>query len=1061
MYSYDLIGVVETHLDNTVEEERLALDGYTFIKNNHPQNVKRGGVGLYIKDSLPSVNRPDLVTLPECIVYEIQFNKKKYFFAVIYRSPSQSPEEFDNFTTNFELMLSKMHAENPFCVIITGDFNCRSTQWWENDIDNNEGRLFEPLSSDNGLYQLISEPTHLMGDSKSCIDLIFTDQPNLIIESGVHPSLHEQCHHQIVYGKLSVSNIALPPYTRKIWYYDKADFVAIRKSIKMFAWREHLEKLICPNEQVKLLNEVLLNIYSNFIPNKVKTIRPRQAPWITQAVKNFLRKKNRAYKSFVRSGRPGDKLEGIQKMISEGARLVEEAKRNYFFKAGKTLANPGSSSKTYWSLINTVLNKAKIPMIPPLLENGLFVTDFAEKAQIFNDYFILQCTTIDTGSEIPQETPVTMTLITDFVIPEEKILNIIRSLNPNKAHGWDEISVRMIKLSDDALVLPLKTIFINCLRRGLFPEIWKHANVVPVHKKNEKNVKGNYRPISLLPIFGKILEKLIFDSLYSHLESHDLLNPNQSGFRPGDSTINQLLSITHTIFKAFDCNPPLDVRSVYLDISKAFDRVWHEGLIYKLKRCGVSGQLLFLIQSFLNDRKQRTVLNGQSSNWGDISAGVPQGSILGPLFFLVYINDLSVGLKCNVKLFADDTSLFTVVEDSNTAASDMNHDLDLISQWAHAWRMTFNPDPQKQAVELTFSRKKIETDHPMILFNDIPVKKVSEHKHLGIILDSKLSFSVHIKSAISKTRKGIGLLKYLSSYLPRHTLNELYKLYVRPHLDYGDVIYHIPAKLCNFSQNIILPNLMEKLESVQYSAALAVTGTWRGTSREKLYTELGWESLSSRRWSRRLTLFYKFVNNLSPEYTVDPIPPLHQSQYCLRNQDVIGRLNARTEKFKSTFYPNCLSEWNKLEPELRGAPSIAVFKKKLLSIIRPPAKSVYGIHDPKGLSHLTQLRVGLSKLNFHKFKHNFRDTINPMCPTSDGIEDTEHFLLFCPSFDAQRQDLLAGMVELLRPFEQITDLSNDALTQLLLYGDQDLSYDLNKNILELTLRFIRETGRFD
>ena len=330
-------------------------------------------------------------------------------------------------------------------------------------------------------------------------------------------------------------------------------------------------------------------------------------------------------------------------------------------------------------------------MIPPLLENGLFVTDFAEKAQIFNDYFILQCTTIDTGSEIPQETQVTTTLITDFVIPEEKILNIIRSLNPNKAHGWDEISVRMIKLSDDALVLPLKTIFINCLRRGLFPEIWKHANVVPVHKKNEKNVKGNYRPISLLPIFGKILEKLIFDSLYSHLESHDLLNPNQSGFRPGDSTINQLLSITHTIFKAFDCNPPLDVRSVYLDISKAFDRVWHEGLIYKLKRCGVSGQLLFLIQSFLNDRKQRTVLNGQSSNWGDISAGVPQGSILGPLFFLVYINDLSVGLKCNVKLFADDTSLFTVVEDSNTAASDMNHDLDLISQWAHAWRMTFNP----------------------------------------------------------------------------------------------------------------------------------------------------------------------------------------------------------------------------------------------------------------------------------------------------------------------------------------------------------------------------------
>ena len=188
---------------------------------------------------------------------------------------------------------------------------------------------------------------------------------------------------------------------------------------------------------------------------------------------------------------------------------------------------------------------------------------------------------------------------------------------------------------------------------------------MPVHKKNENNLKGNYRPISLLPIFGKILEKLIYDSLYSHLVSSELLNPNQSGFRPSDSTVNQLISMTHTIFKAFDCNPPLDVRSVYLDISKAFDRVWHDGLIYKLKRCGVSGNLLALINNFLKDRKQRTVLNGQSSSWGDISAGVPQGSILGPLFFLVYINDLTEDLRCNVKLFADDTTLFMVVQNFN------------------------------------------------------------------------------------------------------------------------------------------------------------------------------------------------------------------------------------------------------------------------------------------------------------------------------------------------------------------------------------------------------------
>ena len=271
------------------------------------------------------------------------------------------------------------------------------------------------------------------------------------------------------------------------------------------------------------------------------------------------------------------------------------------------------------------------------------------------------------------------------------------------------------------------------------------------------------------------MEKLIYESLYSHLERENFLNPNQSGFRLCDSTINQLLSITHSIFEAFNCNPPLEIRSVYLDISEAFDRVWHEALIYKLKICGVSGNLLLLLKSFLSDRKQRTVLKGQASTWGNVSAGVPQGSILGPLLFLIYINGLTYSLKCNVKLFADDTSLFTAVQDPNLAASDMNHDLDHIALWARNWRMSFNPNPQKQAVELIFSRKKPKT-HPMILFNASPVSTVDQHKHSGILLDSKLSFSAHIQAAINKSRKAMGMLKFTSKYLPRNTLNELYGL---------------------------------------------------------------------------------------------------------------------------------------------------------------------------------------------------------------------------------------------------------------------------------------------
>ena len=189
--------------------------------------------------------------------------------------------------------------------------------------------------------------------------------------------------------------------------------------------------------------------------------------------------------------------------------------------------------------------------------------------------------------------------------------------------------------------------------------------------------------MSLLPICGKIFERLIFNSLYQFLEEHNLLSVHQSGFHCNDSCINQLLFIVHTLYKAFDAYPTLDTRGVFLDMSKAFDKVWHEGLIYKLKSMGVSNSLLKLIQSFLSNRFQRVLLNGQTSEWLPVKAGVPQGSLLGPLFFLIYINDLSENIELTVKLFADDTSLFSVVHNNNTSAKVLNRALQKISEWAH------------------------------------------------------------------------------------------------------------------------------------------------------------------------------------------------------------------------------------------------------------------------------------------------------------------------------------------------------------------------------------------
>ena len=241
----------------------------------------------------------------------------------------------------------------------------------------------------------------------------------------------------------------------------------------------------------------------------------------------------------------------------------------------------------------------------------------------------------------------------------------------------------MIKICSQSLILPSKIIFEHSLKNGKFPKIRKKANVVLMHKKEDKMLVKIFRPISLFPIFGKMFERVICSSLFNYFQSNRLFTPSQSGFLPGDSCIAQLLSIIHEIQTAFDENPTVDVRGVFLDISKAFDKVWHDEIIFKLKSYGVEGKLLLLLKNYLENREQGVALNGQASEWRKIMSGVPQGSVLGPLLFLIYINDLPDGINSLCKIFADDTSLFSKVYDIHNSASKLNDDLEKISYWAY------------------------------------------------------------------------------------------------------------------------------------------------------------------------------------------------------------------------------------------------------------------------------------------------------------------------------------------------------------------------------------------
>lgn len=287
--------------------------------------------------------------------------------------------------------------------------------------------------------------------------------------------------------------------------------------------------------------------------------------------------------------------------------------------------------------------------------------------------------------------------------------------------------------------------------------------------------------------------------------------------------------------------------------------------------------LLSLWTNFLKNRKQRVVLNRQCSSWANASTGVPQGSLLNPRFFLIFINNLSCNLKYNHKLFADDTSLFSTVRKSEATTNILNSDLKEISKRKFWWIVSVNLDPSKHMQAVIFNKNTPKDSHSKILFHRVPVLQVYSHKHLEFILDSKLTFCIHTKTIMAKVNKATDLIPRFQRVLPRASLVTIHKVFMRPHLDYGDIIFY----------QAFHNSVCKKMESVQYDAALPITGIIKETSKKKFYQEQGFESLRSTKWFSKLSLFYKLIKNenSSPINSINSINSFFKpsTTYSLRN----------------------------------------------------------------------------------------------------------------------------------------------------------------------------------
>jgi hypothetical protein len=435
--------------------------------------------------------------------------------------------------------------------------------------------------------------------------------------------------------------------------------------------------------------------------------------------------------------------------------------------------------------MKNVLGNKKTEAIPCIIDGDTIATSNSEKAEIINSYFIAQSTMppAPPNHQLPPLNYLTDSRLHTVQTSPHEVYKILTHLDTNKACGPDLISNRILKEAAISLSEPISDLFNKSLSQGKFPQPWKHANVTPVHKKGDRQTKSNYRPISLLSNISKVQERIVHNRLYEHCRTNNLLTERNSGFKPFDSTINRLIHLTHQIYDGLD--KKRDILIVFLDISKAFDRVWHLGLLHKLREFGISGSLYDWLESYLTGRNQKVTIGGQESSTKTTNAGVPQGSILGPLLFLIFINDIVQVVENPIFLFADDASLMKIFQNINEATLSVNRDLQHLTTWAYTWRITFNPI---KTVFMIITNKSRQLT-PNITMSNTPLTQVYQECYLGVTLTSNMSWKHHIHNLTTKASKRLGLLYKLRNKLPRSAISNYYVSFIRPILEYGSVVF--------------------------------------------------------------------------------------------------------------------------------------------------------------------------------------------------------------------------------------------------------------------------------
>ena len=870
----DIISLQETWLsDNNLENNLYNIPGYKMISMGcHSECSIHGGLLFYIRESLCTgilkITKLNNFSSWEGLILKIKIENKVFNIFNVYRPPSTQHRQINLFLEEYLNELHNLQSKKNE-IIVLGDFNINLLHL-EKSI-----KLYEFFDLMISLHFLpkITFPTRITDTSATLIDQIFCKQSDIMTKTFSGIFLSAISDHYPTFTLIDTKTKIKPPPPKFLKIQTALNDNNVNAFINELKNMDLLNKLTSdnPDNNYNILIDnltLLKNKHFPFKTIKFNKHKHKLNKWITKGILTSIQNRDKLYKTMRSLQSNENTFNNIKSIFLNYNKILKKviriSKQHYYNDEFQKFK---SNTRKTWETIKTIFNSKNNQELSPVIvsQSNQKLTNRLDQANEFNNYFVnigkMAASQLNDSNKKHFESYLKARPEIKFNfthVSPKNVIDAIKQINSSNSCGYDEISSKMIKLCSNEISKPLCKIINQSFDNGIFPNKLKISKVIPLLKNNDKDVDilTNYRPISLLPCLSKVFEKIVHNQLYTYLQSNQLIYKHQYGFRPNHSTELAALELTNKLQNYLSQH--LNPIAIFLDLSKAFDSISHDILLKKMTFYGIHDKELAWFSSYLSNRKQFVSIDNTFSTYLPIQTGVPQGSVLGPLLFLLYVNDLHNSTSVDVLMYADDTCLIIPLSFkpkqnfSQQMSETINQQLSLLNDWLIVNKLNLNASKSKYMLFHHYQKYIAPETIPVVKLNNDNFSFVKTFKFLGLFLDSNLSWNFHVNEISNKVSKICGALSKLKYYLPLFTLRLLYNSLILPHLSYS--ILNWGFNNCN------------RLKILQKRAIRHISLSKCYSHTNPLFKSLNLLSLDDLFTHSCLKFLFKSSNNLLPSY---------------------------------------------------------------------------------------------------------------------------------------------------------------------------------------------------